>query len=228
VGVTVFRRFVALTGVLGVLSIGVVTSTATASAAGNCQGGGSASGPPQVSASHGHGLDAASDFFSVSGTTETDVFIDAFETVSSAGAGASSGSVAFVQISVFDTETGVQSVDAFGCVDNPDFQIDQTLTSARLGPTSLTLVDSITSTSTNATVSVDWTGIGDISRTTQVSHFHSGGFTNIFNFIGFTRLADATGTAADPELNVSVNGAATQASLDKFTEFFIFVCARVC
>ncbi len=221
----VCRRHVAVIGVLGVLSIGLATSTATAAAAGgiSCAGGG-APGPTQVvSASHGNVLGAASWFTSVSGTTETDIFIDAFQ-----GSGASSGSIAFVEIAISDTETGIQSVEAFGCADNADFQIDQTLTSARLGPTTLTVVDVNTNTSTTATVSVDWTGIGDTSRTTQVSHFHSGNFTNIFNFIGFDRFGDATGTAADPELNVSFDGAAQQAGLDKVNDVFIFVCVGGC
>jgi hypothetical protein len=228
--VRVFRRLVALTGVVGLLSIGVAITTATAVAAGSvgCEGGGSPGSTP-VSADHGNLLGAASFFASISGTTETDIFIDAFEErVSVAGSGASSGSIAFVEIAIFDTETGGQSIDAFGCVTNPDFQIDQTLTSATLGPTLLTVVDSNTSTSTTATVSADWTGIGDTTRTTQTSHFHSGHFTNIFNLGGFDRFADATGTVADPGLNVNLDGAAIQASLDKVNDFFIFICVGGC
>lgn len=227
----VFRRIVAFVGVLGLLSIGLTATTVTAAAAGSvsCGGGGPSSGPPQVSGGPGHLLGAGSDLFSVSGTAETDIFIDAFqETTSSAGSGGSSGTIAFVEISITDTETGTQSLDAFGCVDNPDFQIDQTLRSARLAPTSLTLTDSTTNASTTAMVAVNWTGIGDISRTTQTSHFHSANFTNVFNFIGFDRFADATVSATDPELHVTVSGAASQANLDKVTDFFLFVCGGSC
>ena len=222
-----FKRFVAATGVLGLLSIGVATSTATAVAAGgvSCNGGGAPRPTQVVSGDHGIQLGAASWFESVSGTTATDIFIDAF---SDPGSGGQVGSIAFVQISISDTETGIQSLDAFGCVENPDFQIDQTLTSARLGSTTLTMVDSNTNTSTTATVSVDWTGTGDRSHTTQVSHYHAAKFTNIFNFIGFDRFADAIGTAADPELNISLDGAALQAGLDKTNVVFIFVCVGGC
>jgi hypothetical protein len=192
----------------------------------SCAGGG---GSAPVSASHFMGRGAFSYFSSVSGTTQTDIFIDAVqERASPAGSGAISGSIAFVQIAVYDTATGVQSVDAFGCTENPDFHIDQTLTAATLGPTVVTLIDSNSNTSSTATVSVDWTGIGDTTRVTQTSHFHSGNFTMTFHFTGFDRFADATGAAADPELNVSFGGMALQAELDKFSTGNVFVCVGGC
>jgi hypothetical protein len=225
---SVLRRLVATTGVVGLLSIGVAATPITAVAAGSvsCEGGG---GSAPVSASHFGGLSAASYFSSVSGTTQTDIFVDAFqERVSSAGSGASSGSIAFVQIAVSDTATGIQSVDAFGCAVNPDFHIDQTLTGATLGPTVVTLIDSYSNTSSIATVSVDWTGIGDTTRTTQTSHYHSGNFTMTFHFTGSDRFASATGTAADSDLNVSFGGTALQAELDKVSDGSVLVCVGGC
>ena len=212
----VLKRFGATFGAVGLLAVGVGAAPTSAVAADSisCQPA-APSGPNSFS--HSVGLAAASDFSSVSGTTETDIFISAFDTAS--------GSIAFLQIEIFDTVTGTSSVDAAGCIENPDFQIAQTLTTATLAPTVFTLVDSISNTSSTATVSGSWTGISDMSRQAQTSHFHSGKFTNIFNFIGFERLADATGTASDPDLGLTFDGAAFSASLDKFNEVFLFVCA---
>jgi hypothetical protein len=237
VDVSALRRFIALTGAVGALSIGLASTpaglvaTATASGGlGGCEGGGGpTSGPTQVLASHAGDLAAAVSFTSVSGTTETDISIDAFQsTIALAGSGAASDSIVFVGITVTDTSTGIQSVGAFGCTETPDFQVDQTLTSATLGPTSVTLVDPITNTSSAATVSAEWTGAGDVFRTTQVSHFHSGNFTETFNFTGFSRQADATGTVVDSDLGVSIDGPATYAEIDKVNVGVVSVCVGGC
>src|SRR5690348_10520563 len=177
----VWKRFGASVGVLGLLLVGAVAGAAPAAAAAlggpSCQPG-TPSGPNSISASHG--LDAASDFSSVSGTTETDIFLSGLDT--------QSGSIAFVEIEVFDTVTGTVAVDAFGCADNPDFHVAPTLTGATLAPTVFTVVDSISGTSSIATVSGAWTGVGEMSHFAETSHFHSGRFTNVFNLTGFGRV----------------------------------------
>ena len=212
----VFKRFGATVGVLGLLSVGAVgTATAAVAAGGPSCEPGSPSGPNSIS--HSGAVAAASDFSTVSGTTETDIFLTGVDTVS--------GSIAYLQIEVFDPETQTFFVDALGCTANPDFQIDQTLTGATLAPTVFTMVDSISGNHSTATVTGAWTGTGDRTHTTQTSHYHSGRFTNIFNFIGFDRLADATATVSDPGIGVSFSGAAFSAGLDKTNVVFIFVCA---
>ena len=231
---TALRRFVALTAVLGTLSIVVagttagLVATALASGGGACEGvtAGPTPGPTQVLAVHFSGVSAAASFTSVTGTTETDISVDAFDgTVTlAAGSGPTSIDAVFVAITVSDTVTGIQSVDAFGCTPAPDFQIDQTLTSATLAPTSVTVQDTISNTFSTATVSADWTGVGNETRTTQVSHFHSGTFTTTFNFIGFDRFANATGTVDDPGLSVSFDGPATFAELDNVKDGQVNVC----
>jgi hypothetical protein len=222
------RRLVALAGILGTLSTALAGTSASlvatvAAGGGACEGGDAVStpGPTQATAAHSSALGAAANFTSVSGTTETDIFISAFRESAS---GATSASVVFVQIMVFDTTTGTPSLDALGCTESPNFQIDQALTSATLGPTSVTLVDSDSNTSTTATVSVDWTGVGDVTRQTNVSHFHSAAFTMIFNLTSFDRFADATGSVDDLGLNLSFDGAAVQADLDKVNDGLNFVC----
>lgn len=229
-----FRRFVASTAVLGMLSIAPagtsagLVGTAMAAGGGGCGssgGSGGTSGPTQVFASQFSGISATASFTSVSGTTETDIGVDAFQgTTTLAATGPTSIDAAFVSIFVFDTVTGIESVEAFGCTPSPDFQIDQTLTSATLAPTSVTLVDFNTNASSTVTVSADWTGFGDETRQTQVSHFRSGGFTTTFRFVGFDRLANATGMVSDPDLSVDLDGAASFAELDKVSAGGVFVC----
>lgn len=224
----VLRRFIALTGVFGSLSIMLAATpaglaeTALASGGDPCAGStfpthGSASVFPSSSVT----LAAAVSFTSVTGTTETDISVDAFNTESAAGG---STAVAYVDISVWDTETGLPSVDAAGCVPNPDFQIDQTLTSARLAPVSVTVEDILSNTLSTATVWADWSGVGDMTHQTQVSHFHSGDFTMVFHFVGFDRFADTTATVDDPALNVSLDGAAGPGELDKVEEGMVMFC----
>jgi hypothetical protein len=232
--VNALRRLVALTAVLGTLSIAVagttagLVATALASGGGACEGvaAGPTPGPTQVLASHFSGVAAAASFTSVTGTTETDVGVDAFDgTVTlAAGSGPTSIDAVFVAITVSDTVTGIQSVEAFGCTPAPDFQIDQTLTLATLAPTAVTVQDTISDTFSTATVSADWTGVGNETRTTQVSHFHSGAFTTTFSFIGFDRLADATGTVDNPELGETFDGTATFAELDNVRDGGVNVC----
>ena len=229
-----FKRLVVCAGALGTLSIGLAGSsaalgvTAIAAGGGGCGGSGGSggtSGPTQVFASHFTGISASASYTSVVGTTETDIGVDAFHgTATLAATGPGSIDAVFVTIFVFDTESGLQSVAAFGCVPSPNFQIDQTLTSATLAPTTVTLVDFNTNASSTVTVSAGWTGFGPETRQTQVSHFHSGGFTTTFNFVGFDRFANATGSVIDPDLNVSAAGAASFAELDKVEAGGVFVC----
>ena len=212
----VWKRLAATIGLLGLLTVGAVAAAtpAVAAAGPTCEPG-TPSGP--VSISHSGAIAAASDFTTVSGNIETDIFLTAVHTVS--------GSIAYLLIEVFDPDTQTFFVDALGCAENPDFQIDQTLTGATLAPTAFTLVDSISNTSSTATVSGAWTATSDRTHTVAVSHYHSGKFTNIFNFTGFDRFADATGTVSDSDLGVSFDGAAWSAGLDKTNVVFLFVCA---
>lgn len=227
------RRFAALSGVLGMLSIGLAATpvgligTGVASGGGVCEGitTNPTPGPTEVFASNFSGISAALTFTSITGTTETDIGVDAIDgTATLAGSGPTAIDAAFVSITVSDTLTQSQSLAAFGCTANPDFQIDRTLTSATLRPTSVTLEDILSSTFTTATVSADWTGVGDTTRVTQASHFHSGAFTMTTDFIGFQRLAEATGTVDDTDLNVSIDGAANYAELDNVETGGVNVC----
>lgn len=231
-----FRRLIALAGVLGMFSVGLaatpaaLVATAAAAGGGGCGsgggGGGPVGGPTEVFASHFSGLSATASFTSFSGTTETDAFIDAFDgTVSLAGSGPTSISAVFVGITVSDPVNGI-TVQAFGCAPNPDFQIDHALTSATLAPTSVTLFDYVSNGSPAATVSGDWTGVGDVTRTTQISTFHSGAFTEVFDIVGSSRGADATGTIGSSDLGVSLGGPASYAELDNVDAGGVSVCLR--
>ena len=231
--VSAFRRIVALTGVLGTLSIGLagtpagLVGTAGAAGGGGCGGaggGGPTPGPVQVFASHFSGLDAALAFTSISGTIETDAFVDAFQgQVTLAATGPTPMNSVFAGITVTDLSNGNQLVEAFGCISNPDFQIDQALTSAMLAPTSIMLVDLISNNASTVTVSGNWSGVGVVTRVTQASHFHTAGFTTTFDFTGFSRQADASGTVTDQELNVSLS-APDFAQLDKVEAGGVGVC----
>jgi hypothetical protein len=228
-----FRRYLSVVGAIGLLSIGAAgASIAQATTAAAAGGGGCASGPSgtspgstQVFASQFSGLFAGAVYMSVSGTTETDIFVGAglTSTVQSGG-GSTSGSVAIVTIDAFDITTGNLMVAAFGCASNPDFQIDKQLTSAALGPTSITVFDFVSNTSSTADVAVDWVGAGSPTRTVETGLFHSGDFTIVDSFIGVSREAQASGSVSDTPLNVSFIGPAVEAQLDSVKSGTIAVC----
>jgi hypothetical protein len=224
-----FRRLVAFTGVLGTLSIGLAATPAalvmTAAAAGGLCGLGPPPGPTQVLADQVSGLTAFAIFTSVVGTTETDIFVTGVEaTVSSAGSQPTPASSTQLGITVVDTVTGITSVEAFGCTSTPDLQIDRLLTSATLAPTSITVFDSISNTSSTTTVSAAWTGVGDVNRSAAGGAFHSGNFTVTTRFVGFMRNAEARGSVSDPALGVSFVGPASYAELDSFKNGAVQVC----
>ena len=230
----IVRRSIAFAGVMAILSFGLATTpaglfgAALASGGGGCDGGGGTGptpGPTQVFASHFSGLSAAASYTIFSGTTETDIAVDAFQGQAAlAVSGPTSINDVFLTISVSDG--GVPIFDAFGCASNPDFQINQTLTSATLGLTSIQVTDLASNTSTMATVSAAWAGTGDITRVTQTSAFHSGAFTNTMTFVSFDRFGVASGTVADQDLGISVDGPADFAELDKVNSGGVFVCVQ--
>src|SRR5690242_7965452 len=224
------RRMAAVTGVLGLLTIilgatsaGLV-ETAFASGGGGCGGtggGGPTPGPTQVFASHFSGLSASANFSSFSTDVngdliETDMTIDGFDgMVTLAATGPTRNNDVFASITITDMTTGVQPVAEFGCAANSGFHMDQAMTTAAVGPISVPLQDAFSGVSTTATVSASWTPAGPVTRQTQVSHFHSGAFTETFNFVGFDRFASVDGTVDDPDLGVSFAGPSTQGSFDK-------------
>jgi hypothetical protein len=225
--VNTFKRFLAVTGLIGMSAIGLSGTAMAGGGGGGCAGGSSAtsSGSTQVFASQVSGLLAEAAFISVSGTTETDIFIIASKASSvQSGSGSTSTSQAFVAISVFDTVTGVPSVEAFGSTPSPNFQIDQALTSATLGSTSIPVCDLVTNTSSAATVAANWTGVGSETKSVSTNLFRSGEFTIVNHFVGFDRSAQAIGSASDIALNVSFSGSAVFAGLFSATSGFIAVC----
>ena len=217
----VFKRMAAASGVLAIAAVGLAATVQTATASGGlgcgASGGGPTPGPTHVLASHFRGLSATETLSSVSGTIETDVNVDAFqESLALAGSGAAAASVVFVDVATVDTSSGSLLSDAFGCVPSDAIRIDQPLRSATLGATTVQVFDSFTGVALGAiTVSGDWTGVGAVTRQTQTGHYHSGAFTQTFNFVGFDRHAIATGTASAPGLGLSIDCAAIFAELDK-------------
>jgi hypothetical protein len=222
-----FKRFLAVTGLIGMFAIGLSGTAVAGGGGGGCAGGSSAtsSGSTQVFASQISGLFADAGFSSVSGTTETDIDIFASkESFVQSSSGSRSTSQVLIVISVFDTVTGVTSVEAFGSAPTSNFQIDQALTSATLGSTSIPVCDVVTNTSSTATVAANWTGVGSKTQSVGTNFFHSGKFTTVNHFVGFSRSAQAIGSASDTALNVSFSGSAAFAGLFSLTEGFIFVC----
>jgi len=233
--VSAFRRMVAVGGGFGMLAIALAGTSAgvvkSASAAGGLGCAGTNPGPKpgaaQVLASHFRGLSASESFSSVAGNTQTSVGVDVLqESLALAGSGSAAVTAVFVTITVTDLTTGIDSVEASGCVPTSNFQMDQTLTSATLGATSVPVTDGLSGLTSIATVAGEWTGFGALTRQTNTSHFHAGSFTSSFNFIGFDRLATANGTASDSDLNVSFDGAADFAELDKVEAGGVTVCLK--
>lgn len=226
-----FKRFLAVTGLTGMLAIGLSGTAVAGGGGGGCAGGSSAtsSGSTQVFAIQDSGLFANAGFRSVSGTTETDIFIFADkQSFVQSGSGSTSISEAFVAISVFDTVTGVPSVEAFGSTPSSNFQIDQALTSATLSSTSITVCDLVTNTSSTATAAANWTGVGSKTPVVGTDLFRSGKFTTVNHFVVFDRSAQAIGSASDTALNVSFSGSAVFAGLSSQTSGFITVCVGGC
>jgi hypothetical protein len=230
------KRFLPSTGMVGLLSIGLtgvlsigLAGTVAAAGGGGCSGGSGSTtlSSSQVFASRVSGLFANAAFSSVSGTTETDVFIDAGNgSFAQSGTESTSTSGASVDISVFDTVTGIPSVEAFGFTPNPNFQIDRNLTSATLGPTAITVcnfLSPVPSTSV-ATVDATWIGVGSATQSVSTSTFHSGKFTITDHMVGFSRSAQATGSVSDAALNVSIDGSAVFAELDSVKSGTVAVC----
>ena len=222
-----FKRFLAVTGLIGMLAIGLSGTAMAGGGGGGCAGGSSvtSSGSTRVFESQVRSLNANAGFSSVSGTTETDIIISASkESFVQSGSGSTSTSEALIVISVFDTVTGVPAVEAFGTTPSPNFQIDQALTSATLGSTSIPVCDFVTNTSSTATVAANWTGVGSQTQFVSTNFFRSGEFIFVSRGVGFDRSAQATGSASDSALNVSFSGSAVFAGLFSETEGFIEVC----
>jgi len=222
-----------MAGVVGTLSIFVaptsaglvVTALAAGGGCGSGGGGGTTPGPTQVFSGAQTGLLAFAMVQTVSGTTETDIFVTALQqTVYSAGAGPTSGPAAQVGITVFDISTGDPFVDAFGCTATPDFQINRLLTSASLGSTPIEVFDAVSSTTSTVTVSANWAGVGDVTRSGSADVFHSGNFTVTINDVEKVRNANAALSVSDATLGVDFDGAATSAELDEFRMGVTTVC----
>ena len=80
---------------------------------------------------------------------------------------------------------------------------DKKLNTATLSPTKIDLYDSNTNTVETVTIQAQWTGVGDLTKSSSTSTYKSGDITIKFSSDTTFRDATATGAINDQELGTS-------------------------
>jgi hypothetical protein len=111
-----------------------------------------------------------------------------------------------VLINQFDNCTGTLLVSATGGAElaDPDFQVNEPLTSATLN-TTIELFDFVSSSPFNVDVGMTWTGTGDVNREIVNNHFELPGLIVNTQFIGAHRPAVASGFVTNGAVNFTPN-----------------------
>jgi hypothetical protein len=153
-------------------------------------------------------------FTTLDGCIQTDVFVLGSDSVSQDGPGRpTSFSYASVTVSQVDVCSGSQLLYAYGSaapLAGPNFQVSSKLDSAALNATA-TLFDEVSGTNFDVEVSLNWSGSGARSRTSNNSRFHSAGCNINTRSNGTSRYAQATGSVTDGVTNFT-----PQASYDGY------------
>jgi hypothetical protein len=99
-----------------------------------------------------------------------------------------------VTINQFDNCTGTLLLGATGLAElaDPDFQVNEPLTSATLN-TTIGVFDFVSSSSFNVDVGMTWTGTSNVNRENVNGHFELPGLIVNSHFSGAHRLAEASG-----------------------------------
>ena len=118
----------------------------------------------------------------------------------------SSFSFASIFISQFDCTTQLLAADCFPSAPlaDSDFQVIGKLDSATLN-TTLGCFDGVSFSSFDVDVALEWTGIGNLSRSNSHNHFQSPGFIINEQFNGTFRSAEVSGSVSDGATNFTLD-----------------------
>ena len=110
-------------------------------------------------------------------------------------------SYASIYVSQYDYCIGTY-LDAYGSAELAEegFQIDKKLTSATLD-TTIEVYDYYSGNSFPVSISISWTGSGDISSGKYHSHFQGFGYSSNYRSNGSSRDAEASGTVSGGTIN---------------------------
>ncbi|WP_026736546.1 hypothetical protein [Fischerella sp. PCC 9605] len=150
------------------------------------------------------GESASANFSQYDGCNETSVYVSAYSNITKSQPGApTSQKEAFVSYSNYNYCTGEGSY-GYGSITNPNFTINNSLSSASLNDT-FTVYDYLSGTNKTVNVALTWTGTGDTYRGNYHSHNQGPGYIYKYRGVGAWRDAQVSGSVTLDGTNLIAN-----------------------